>query len=97
VGVDIGAGRFDVWSNVTAEPHQAKHAKDQLVRQLTSPVRFADTLAAIAAAGVDTFAHVGPGDVTAGLAKRSAPGLRYLTVSDTDGVLPLVEALGTIN
>lgn len=96
VGVEIGSGRFEVWSNVTAEPHQAQHAKDQLVRQLTSPVRFADTLAAMAAAGVDTFAHVGPGDVTAGLAKRSAPGLRYLTVSDSDGVLPMVEALGTI-
>lgn len=96
-GVEIGPGRFAVWSNVTAEPHHAIHTKDQLVRQLTSPVRFADTLAAMAAAGVDTFVHVGPGDVTAGLAKRSAPGLRYLTLSDSDGVLPLVEALGTIN
>jgi [acyl-carrier-protein] S-malonyltransferase len=96
VGVEIGKGRFEVWSNVTAEPHQAKHTKDQLVRQLTSPVRFADTLADMAAAGVDTFVHVGPGDVTAGLAKRSAPGLRYLSLSDSDGVLPLVGALGTI-
>jgi [acyl-carrier-protein] S-malonyltransferase len=96
VGVAIGKGRFEVWSNVTAEPHQAKHTKDQLVRQLTSPVRFADTLADMAAAGVDTFVHVGPGDVTAGLAKRSAPGLRYLSLSDSDGVLPLVGALGTI-
>jgi [acyl-carrier-protein] S-malonyltransferase len=96
VGVEIGKGRFEVWSNVTAEPHQAKHTKDQLVRQLTSPVRFADTLADMAAAGVDTFVHVGPGDVTAGLAKRSAPGLRYLSLSDSGGVLPLVGALGTI-
>jgi [acyl-carrier-protein] S-malonyltransferase len=96
VGVEFGRGRFEVWSNVTAEPHQERHTKDQLVRQLTSPVRFADTLAAIAARGVDTFVHVGPGDVTSGLAKRSAPGLRYLTVSDSAGVLPLVKALGTI-
>jgi malonyl CoA-acyl carrier protein transacylase len=50
----------------------------------------------MAAAGVDTFVHVGPGDVTAGLAKRSAPGLRYLSLSDSGGVLPLVGALGTI-
>ncbi|MGH8959410.1 MAG: ACP S-malonyltransferase [Acidimicrobiia bacterium] len=96
-GVEIGQGRFQVWSNVTAEPHHSELIKDQLVRQVVSPVRFADTLQALAATGVDTFAHVGPGDVTAGLAKRSAPGLRYLTVSNSDGIPPLVEALGTID
>lgn len=96
-GVEIGPSRFPTWSNVTAEPHQPEHIKDHLVRQVISPVRFADTLQAIAAAGADVFLHVGPGDVTAGLAKRSAPGLRYLVVSDHAGIPPVIEALGTID
>jgi malonyl CoA-acyl carrier protein transacylase len=96
-GVDLEPGDFPVWSNVTAQPHQPELAKDHLVRQVTSPVRFAETLQHIAAAGVDTFVHVGPGDVTAGLAKRSAPGLRYLAVSDLDGITAVREALGTIS
>jgi [acyl-carrier-protein] S-malonyltransferase len=97
VGVEIRESRFPTWSNVTAEPHQRDHIKDQLVRQVISPVRFADTLQAIAAAGADTYVHVGPGDVTSGLAKRSAPGLRYLAVSDHAGIPPVIEALGTID
>ena len=96
-GVEIEDGRFPIWSNVTAQPHRSEHTKDQLVRQVISPVRFADTLQALAAEGVDTFLHVGPGDVTAGLAKRSAPGLRYLAVSDWAGIPPAIEALGTID
>ncbi len=96
-GVEFGPPHFGVWSNVTAKPHQLEGTKDQLVRQVTSPVRFAETLQAMAATGIDIFAHVGPGDVTAGLAKRSVPGLRYLAVSDTGGILPLVGALGTID
>jgi [acyl-carrier-protein] S-malonyltransferase len=53
----------------------------ELAEQLTSPVRFAETLEAMAAAGVDTFVHVGPGDVTAGLAKRTVPDARVAIVS----------------
>lgn len=96
-GVDLKDQRFPVWSNVTAAPHDHQQIKDRLVRQVTSPVRFADILEAMAASGIDTFIHVGPGDVTTGLAKRSAPGLRYLVVSDLSGIPPAVEALGSID
>jgi len=58
-----------------------------------NPVRFAATLEAMAAAGVDTFVHVGPGDVTAGMAKRTVPDARVLVVSVLDDIPPIAEAL----
>ncbi len=67
-----------------------------LARQVTSPVRFAETLAGMAAAGVDHFLHVGPGDVTVGMAKRSAPGATYLAVSETEAIPRVAESIGSI-
>ena len=44
----------------------------ELADQLTSPVRFEESVQAMCASGINTFVHVGPGDVTAGLVKRIA-------------------------
>jgi malonyl CoA-acyl carrier protein transacylase len=40
----------------------------------------------MAGAGVDTFVHVGPGDVTAGLVKRTVPDATVHVVSNLDEV-----------
>lgn len=82
---------FTVWANADASP--AEDIVDSLRRQLTSPVRFAESLEAMAAAGVDTFVHIGPGDVTANLAKRTVPGATVHTVSGLDAVPDVVEAI----
>lgn len=73
---------FDVYANVDAEV--TVDVPDSLFRQLTAPVRFRETLEAMAAAGVDTFVHVGPGDVTAGLVKRSVPGATVHVVASLE-------------
>jgi [acyl-carrier-protein] S-malonyltransferase len=88
-GVEFAEPQFEVWSNVTAEPHVFGREKQLLARQVTSPVRFAETLASLANAGIDCFVHVGPGDVTLGMAKRSAPGAIYLALSELSSI-PLV-------
>lgn len=75
-----GAPAFPVWANVTAAPHNS-NLEDALQAQLTSPVLFTDTLRGMAAAEIETFVHVGPGDVTAGMARRTVPEARVLTVS----------------
>jgi [acyl-carrier-protein] S-malonyltransferase len=96
MGVEFGQAGFDVWSNVTAQPHEIGREKQQLVRQVTAPVRFSETLSGMAAAGVDCFVHVGPGDVTLGMAKRSVPGVMYLALSDLSAIPPVSEALVSI-
>jgi len=85
--------RFPVWANATAAPHAGDIAST-LLAQLTAPVRFAESLAGMAAAGVSLFLHVGPGDVTAGLAKRSVEGAETAVVSDLDGAAAAVDAFG---
>lgn len=79
--VRMGDPAFPVWSNVTGSPIAPGEERRLLARQLVAPVRFADSLRSMAASGVGTFVHVGPGGVTAGMARRSVRGSDVLTVS----------------
>jgi [acyl-carrier-protein] S-malonyltransferase len=82
---------FDVYANVTGQP--TTDPKSTLNQQLTSTVRFAETLKAMADAGIDTFVHIGPGDVTAGLAKRTVKGSTVHVVSTTGEARAIAELL----
>lgn len=72
----IDATRFDepvvpVIGNVSAEPLRTiADVKDELKRQLTSPVNWAGSMRYLLQQGVGTFVEVGPGDVLLGLMKR---------------------------
>jgi len=87
---------FPVWSNVTAQPLPAGKERQLLVDQVVSPVLFAQTLEGMAGSGVELFLHIGPGDLTASMARRSAAGARAIAVSDLVGIAPGLEAVGTI-
>jgi len=56
--------------------------KDALVRQLYQPVRWVETIQALAAAGVTHVAECGPGKVLAGLNKRIVAELQGLALTD---------------
>ena len=81
--------RFPVYANVSAAP--MTDPPTQLESQLTSPVRFAESIERMGADGIDAFIHVGPGNVTAGLARRSAPDAHTFTVSEIDDIVGAVE------
>ena len=89
--VELGAPNFAVYSNVTAEPVDDVAAR--LADQLTSPVRFEESVQAMCAAGIETFVHVGPGDVTAGLVKRIAREATTYVVSSLDEASLVAEQL----
>lgn len=91
--VEAADGAFPVYGNVTAAPVAAAEVASTLAVQVVSPVRFAESLEAMAAAGVDTFVHVGPGDVTAGMAKRTVDGATVHTVSTLDDIADAVSGL----
>ncbi|MDH3248083.1 MAG: ACP S-malonyltransferase [Acidimicrobiia bacterium] len=85
-GLNVSDGRFEVWSNVTAAPVAAPDVVELLGRQVVSPVLFRQTLENMSAVGIDTFIHIGPGDVTAGMAKRTVEDPTVLIVNDADSV-----------
>jgi [acyl-carrier-protein] S-malonyltransferase len=69
-------------------------ARDALVRQVTSPVRWSESMELLTKAqGVGTFVEVGPGKVLAGLLRQIAPEARALNVSDAAGVETVRAAL----
>ncbi|NJD10145.1 MAG: ACP S-malonyltransferase [Gemmatimonadetes bacterium] len=70
-GLPMAPPAFPVVSNVTAEAiADVGSARDLLVRQLTSPVRWAASMRTMLDAGVDRFFELGPGSVLHGLLKR---------------------------
>jgi malonyl CoA-acyl carrier protein transacylase len=94
--VVVGAPAFPVWSNTTARPHEPGAIAETLASQVVSAVRFAECLSGMAAMGIDTFVHIGPGDVTAGMARKTVPGSTVHVVSDSDSAGLVIDALGTM-
>jgi [acyl-carrier-protein] S-malonyltransferase len=67
--------------------------KDALVRQLYSPVRWVETVQAIAAQGVTQTAECGPGKVLAGLTKRIVAELPCVALTSNDALLELKNSI----
>ncbi|MEX2089277.1 MAG: ACP S-malonyltransferase, partial [Bacteroidota bacterium] len=65
-----------VYANVTAQPvRDAGEIRRLLLQQLTSPVRWEESMVAMAADGAATFVEIGPGKVLQGLVKRTLPNV----------------------
>lgn len=74
--------RVPIVANATAGPLTDPDAiRDALTRQLTSPVRWTESIEWIVAQGVDTFVEVGPKKVLNGLLRRIAPAVEGLTTA----------------
>ncbi|MFL5465186.1 MAG: ACP S-malonyltransferase [Gemmatimonadaceae bacterium] len=86
---------FPVFSNVTADASTtATDAKDLLLRQLTSPVRWSTEIRNIASHFPDAlYVEMGPGNVLSGLMGRLVKGARTVacgTAADVEKLLPMV-------
>jgi [acyl-carrier-protein] S-malonyltransferase len=72
-----------VYQNVTALPSTDPEViKENLLRQLTSPVRWTQTVQNMVADGADYFLEIGPGTVLQGLVRRTAPEVVAEGMSD---------------
>jgi [acyl-carrier-protein] S-malonyltransferase len=69
--IDVATPTQIVVANVTAEPvTDGANIKQLLVRQVTSPVKWSQTMSYLVANGVERIIEIGPGRVLSGLAKR---------------------------
>lgn len=81
--VNIQASAIPVLHNADVKSAATGDAiKDALVRQLFQPVRWVDTVRALASGGATHIVECGPGKVLAGLNKRIAPEVQNLSLSD---------------
>jgi [acyl-carrier-protein] S-malonyltransferase len=81
--VAVAAPRVPVVANVTAEPVQdAARIKELLVTQVTSPVRWEESIQAIAKLGVTRALELGSGAVLKGLVKRIAETIDITTIGE---------------
>lgn len=73
--------RFPVYANVTAKPVTKKdEIKNLLHQQVTSPVRWEETITNMIADGFDEFYEIGPGKVLQGLVKRINPDVKLFGI-----------------
>ena len=81
-------------ANVDAADHRrGADWPDLLKAQLTSPVRWRQSLTTLGDAGFTTFVELGPGEVLGRLVKRTLKGVRPLSVSAPDDLDNLLETL----
>ena len=84
-----------VYANVDAAPYDNARVWPRLLaRQLTSPVRWHQTVRRLVEGGCETFVELGPGKALTGMAKRIQRGVTTLSVSDPADIDPLLESVG---
>lgn len=85
--VSMRAPCVPIYANVTAGPLSDPEAiREALVAQVTGTVRWAESVAAMAASGVDRFYELGAGKVLTGLVKRIVPGATAGAIGSADDI-----------
>ena len=90
--VDFHRPRVPVVANVTAAPiTTVAEIREELVEQLTSTVRWVESVQYMIAQGVTTFVEIGPKNVLAGLIKRISKEVRVVSVEDMASVQQFID------
>ena len=93
-GVTVNSPAVPVVANVEAAPITDPAAiRDALVRQVTGTVRWRESVAYMAAQGVDSFYEVGSGKVLIGLVKRIAAGASAVAIGTPEDVAAIKASL----
>ncbi|MBQ3125440.1 MAG: ACP S-malonyltransferase, partial [Clostridia bacterium] len=89
---EIRLPTIPVYANCTATPY-AGDVRALLARQIVSPVRWEETIRAMASDGIEAFVEVGIGETLARLVSRILPEAKVFAVSDTASAKATAEAL----
>ena len=86
--------RVPLVENVSAEPNASgERARAALVEQVSSPVRWAQSIEFLLAADVATFVEVGAGKVLSGLVRQINRDARCLNVENTESLRNTLQSL----
>jgi len=94
-GVKLSDLRFPIVNNADAKfLRSAADLRPSLIKQISSPLYWEDSINRMTADGFDTFIEVGPGKVLSGLVKRIARDAKVLNVEDQKSLNDTLAALG---
>ena len=92
--VELHEPQIPYVANVTAQyVKSAAEVKELLTRQVSSSVRWQQSVEAMIADGVDTFIEIGPGKTLAGFMKKINRGVTILNIETLEDVDKVVNAL----
>jgi [acyl-carrier-protein] S-malonyltransferase len=95
--MEFGDLRMPLVTNAGASLiEKGEDARAALIKQLSNPVRWLESIERLIAKGVNTFVEVGPGKVLSGLVRQISRDVQCLNVEDStlSDKLPLVLADG---
>jgi [acyl-carrier-protein] S-malonyltransferase len=91
----VSAPRMPVVTNVEAAPNaDAARVVPLLLAQVSAPVRWVESVRALAAAGVTRVVELGPGGVLGGLVRRISKDIEVLNVEDPASLEKSLAAAG---
>ena len=94
-GISFEDLKVPLVSNVDAAlVGKAAEARDSLVRQVSSPVRWLESIELLIKEGVDTFVEVGPGKVLTGLMRQISREVKCFNVEDAASLKSAGASLG---
>jgi [acyl-carrier-protein] S-malonyltransferase len=91
--IEINELKTPVVTNVEAEPNiEKERVQDLLVRQVSSPVRWEDSMRRMIQLGVERFVEIGPGKVLIGLLRRIDGTRKMFHLEDLASLVQLKDA-----
>jgi len=92
--IEFAALRFPLVTNVDADTETSgDEARDALIRQVTNPVRWEESVRELIDEGVNTFIEVGPGRVLSGLLRQIERSVSTLNVEDEKSLTATVQKI----
>jgi len=93
-GATLTLPAVPVIANVTARPHEGEEAiRTRLVEQLTSSVRWEESMRYLVGQGFTRFIELGPGTALSGFMKRIDKNVQIFNVADLSSLAATSEAL----
>ena len=93
-GLEYGEFEFPILHNVDADVNNdASAVCDRLTRQVSSPVRWLQTIENMAAKGVERFVEIGPGKVLTGLVRQINKEVVYANIENSESLRNTLESL----
>jgi len=92
--VKIDNPKIPIRCNVSADyMHNKEEVRSALIKQMTHPVKWVDSITKMYSEGINYFIEVGPGKVLKGLIKQTIPESNVFNVFDSNSLQNVVEKM----